>query len=219
MSRRNVGKVKASRSGRVTDESQSGRQDLKAEIAARAARLIAEDGVQDLGVAKRKAARQLGVSAGALLPDDFAVDTALRSYQAIFQRDSQPDECRALRKIAVEAMRWLHHFSPRLVGAVLSGSANRFSHVELEIVADNAKQLEIFFLNEGIPFNTRICRSRLRQADTARNDISRYEISFHDFPVEITLYCDHAIRAARHPRGSKGHTKAQLLAVELLLAG
>ena len=219
MSRRKAGKVKERRSGHVPDESHSGRQYLKAEIAYRAARLIAEDGVLGLGVAKRKAARQLGVSAGALLPDDFAVDAALRSHQAIFQRDSQPDECRALRKVAVEAMRRLHHFSPWLVGAVLSGSANRFSYVELEIVADDAKQLELFFLNEGIPFNTRICRSRLRQADAAGNDILLYEISFHDFPVEITLYRDHATQAGHGPRGGQGHTKAQLPAVERLLAG
>ena len=213
MSRRNVGKITKGRSGHVPDSSLSGREDLKAEIAYRAARLIAEDGVNDLGIAKRKAARQLGVSAGALLPDDFAVDTALRSHQAIFQRDSQPDECHALRKIAAETMRWLHHFHPWLVGAVLSGSANRFSNVELEIVADNAKQLEIFFLNEGIPFNIQIRRNRLRHANATRNDISLYEISFHDFPVEIALYRDHAAR------GRQMHTGAQLAAVELLLAG
>lgn len=219
MSGRKAGKVKGGRSGHLPGEGQSGRQDLKAEIAYRAARLIAEDGVHDLGVAKRKAARQLGVSAGTLLPDDFAVDTALRSHQAIFQRDSQPDECQASRKIAVAAMRWLHHFSPWLVGAVLSGSANRFSYVELEIVADNAKLLEIFFLDEGIPFNTRICSSRLRQADSARNDILLYEISFHDFPVEITLYRDHATQAAHRLRGRQLHARAQLATVELLLAG
>ena len=213
MSRRKVGKMTKGRSGHVPDASLSGREDLKAEIAYRAARLIAEDGVNDLGVAKRKAARQLGVSAGALLPDDFAVDTALRSHQAIFQRDSQPDECHALRKIAVEVMRWLHHFSPWLVGAVLDGSANHFSHVELEIVSDNAKQLEIFFLNEGIPFNIQVRRSRLRHADATRNDISLYEISFHDFPIEIALYRDHATR------GRQMHIRAQLAAVELLLAG
>ena len=219
MSRRNVGKITKGRSGHVPDSSLSGREDLKAEIAYRAARLIAEDGVNDLGVAKRKAARQLGVSAGALLPDDFAVDTALRSHQAIFQRDSQPDECHALRKIAVEAMRGLHQFSPWLVGAVLDGSANRFSHVELEIVSDNAKLLELFLLNEGKPFNTRICSSRLQQDDSARNDILLYEKSLHDFPVEITLYRDQVTRAAQRPRGRLPHARAQLATVELLLAG
>ena len=213
MSRRNVGRAKEGRPRHVRDESKSGCEDLRAEIAHRAARLIAEDGVNDFDVAKRKAARQLGVSAGALLPDDLAVNAAIKSHQAIFQREFQPAECRALRKIAVEVMRWLHHFSPWLVGAVLDGSANHFSHVELEIVSDNAKQLEIFFLNEGIPFNIQVRRSRLRHADATRNDISLYEISFHDFPIEIALYRDHATR------GRQMHTRAQLAAVELLLAG
>ena len=212
MSRRRVGKMTKGRSGHVPDTGLSGREDLKAEIAYRAARLIAEDGVNDFDVAKRKAARQLGVSAGALLPDDLAVNAAIKSHQAIFQREFQPAECRALRKIAVEVMRWLHHFSPWLVGAVLDGSANHFSHVELEIVSDNAKQLEIFFLNEGTPFDIQIRRDGLRHATTTKRDISLYEVRFHDFPVDVTLYRDHATR------GGKLRARAQLATVELLLA-
>lgn len=212
MSRRNTDKVKEGRSRHVPDKRKSGREDLRAEIAYRAARLIAEDGVNDFDVAKKKAARQLGVSAGTLLPDDLAVHTALKSHQAIFQQDFQPAECHALRKIAVEVMRWLHHFSPWLVGAVLDGSANHFSHVELEIVSDNAKLLEIFFLNEGTPFDIQIRRDGLRHATATKRDICLYEVRFRDFPVDVTLYRDHATR------GGKMHARAQLATVELLLA-
>ena len=44
------------------------RSNLRREIAALAARMIAEDGISDYGFAKRKAARQLAIHHGFLLP-------------------------------------------------------------------------------------------------------------------------------------------------------
>ena len=191
---------------------------MRSEIAYLAARLIAEDGVTDFAAAKQKAARQLGVTDQASLPDNAEVDAALKSHQALFQRDSQPLECRALRQIAIEVMRGLDRFSPWLVGAVLTGSANRFSPIELEIVADDAKQLEMFFFNIGMPFDIRIKRASQARRGDLLTDISIYEISFKEIPILIAFYPNRAVRAAHHPGGSLKHTRAQLADVEALLA-
>ena len=193
-------------------------RNVRSEIASLAARLIAEDGITDLAAAKQKAARQLGITDQASLPDNVEVDAALKSHQALFQRDSQPLECRTLRQIAIEVMRGLDRFSPWLVGAVLTGSANRFSPIELEIVADDAKQLEMFFFNIGTPFDTRIKRARHARRGDLLIDISIYEISFKEIPILIAFYPNHAVRAAHHPRGSLKHPRAQLADVEALLA-
>ena len=165
---------------------QSGRRCLREEIAYRAARLIAEDGLTDFAAAKQKAARQMGVTEKEALPDNHEIEVALKTHQSLFQRDTQPQECRALREIAVDVMRRLQRFSPWLVGNVLSGTANSFSPIELEIVADDAKQLEMFFLNEGVPFETRVTRAP-RAVDDADN-ISIYELSVMEIPVVISLY-------------------------------
>lgn len=204
------------------DHAEAPRRNVRSEIAALAARLIAEDGITDFATAKQKAARQLGVTDQAALPDNVEVDAALKSHQALFQCDSQPLECRTLRQIAIEVMRGLDRFSPWLVGAVLTGSANRFSPIELEIVADDAKQLEMFFFNICTPFDTRIKRaSQLTRGHTTNdsaNDISIYEISFKEIPILIAFYPNHAVRAAHHPSGSLKHARAQLADVEALLA-
>lgn len=193
-------------------------RDLTREIAYLAARLIAEDGMTDFGAAKRKAARQMGIAERGLLPNDHEIESALRSHQAIFQNDSQPQECHSLRRVAVDVMRWLSRFSPWLVGSVLSGSANRFSRVELEIVMDDTKQLEMFLFNKGTLFETRIEHDTRMQYNCTRNDILIYEISFHEFPVTIACYHDHALRSAHRPRESLKHARAQLKDVEVLLA-
>ena len=181
--------------------------------------MIAEDGMIDFGAAKRKAARQMGVTTPGLLPDNHEMEAALRAQQAIFQSISQPAECAGLRKIAVEVMRWLDRYSPWLVGAVLSGSANHFSPIELEIVAEDAKQLEMFFINEGTQFEMRTMLVDQLQTNALRYSISIYEISFQEYPVVITLYQHHAMRAAHHPRDSFKRARAQLADVEALLTG
>ena len=183
-----------------------------------AARLIAEEGICDFAAAKQKAARQIGVTVQTLLPDNHEIDAALRSHQAIFQSDSQPQECLVLRQVAVDVMRWLGRFSPWLVGSVLTGSANRFSTIELEVVADDAKRLEVFFFNEGTRFQTRIKRVTHAQPNETPGYISIYEMSVQQYPIRIVFYQNHAMRGADHARESLNNARAKLRDVEILLA-
>jgi hypothetical protein len=199
-------------------DGQPARRNLRDEIAYRAARLIAEDGITDFAAAKQKAARQIGVTEKGSLPDNREIEVALKSFQSLFQRDSQPRQCRLLRQVAVDAMRWLDRFSPWLVGAVLTGAANRFSKIELEIIADDAKQLEMFFLNEHTKFETRLAQVRQSKREDALNEISIYELLFDETPVAIFFYPHHSARMAHHRRASLREARAQLADVELLVS-
>lgn len=197
---------------------QSVHRELRGQIAYLAARMIAMDGMTSLGAARQKAARQLGTTEKGLLPDDHEIEKALRLHQSIFQRNSQPQECRALRLIAVDVMRWLDHFSPWLVGAVLKGTANRFSEIELKIISASAKQVELFFINERVPFETRVKHAGQPRRGIMLNEIVSYEVTFNEIPVVIAHYLQHAARHAHHPDESLKHARAQLAAVEVLLA-
>src|SRR5690606_23338070 len=98
-------------------------EQLRAEIAALAARLIAEDGV-DYGAAKQKAARQvLGNSRvrGKVMPDNYQIEDEVRTYNELFFSDSQPARLLHLRRLALRLMDELAPFSPFLTGAVLNG--------------------------------------------------------------------------------------------------
>ncbi len=197
------------------------RRNVRGEIANLAARLIAADGTTNFADAKQKAARQIGVTDQGSLPHNHEIDTALRAYLSIFQGDSQPQECRDLRQIAVEVMLWLDRFSPWLVGSVLSGTANRFSQIELEIVDEDTKRLELFFLNERMAFETRVAPAALAISAhhrTASNAISIYEILFNECPIVIWCFPDQAARSAQRPRASLNHARARLKDVEALIA-
>lgn len=122
----------------------------RASIAAAAARLIAEEGIADFHLAKRKAARQLGLPEHTAFPDNAEVEAELRAYQSLFQGEEQTAQLRLLRELALEVMALLEDFNPYLTGSVLDGTAGAHSAVDLLLFADSAKEVEIFLLNRGI---------------------------------------------------------------------
>src|SRR5215831_12471832 len=97
--------------------------DMRALIAAAAARLMAEDGIDDFALAKRKAARQLGAAETQSLPRNDEIEAELRAYRALYQAEEHPRLIDELRQVALDAMRALERFSPYLTGPVLKGTA------------------------------------------------------------------------------------------------
>jgi predicted nucleotidyltransferase len=127
---------------------------MRERIAHQAARLIAEDGLQDYASAKRKAARQIGAPDTRNLPDNDEVERALREYLALYQRDEQSARLRQLRQQALEAMRLLAPFNPYLTGSVLTGTAARHSDINLQLFTDSAKEVELFLLARQVPYKS-----------------------------------------------------------------
>ncbi|HEX5686644.1 MAG TPA: hypothetical protein VFY73_21770 [Ideonella sp.] len=129
--------------------------DLTAELCARAARLVVEEGL-DYAAAKRRALRDIGPQAGrgATLPPNEQLEDAVREHIALFHADSQPVELAALRQLALRWMDSLTEFRPHLGGAVWRGTATRLSPVLIDLYCDDAKAAEIEFLNRGITFDS-----------------------------------------------------------------
>lgn len=125
---------------------------MRRDIANLAARLMAEDGISSYSLAKRKAAKQLGVSGSETLPTNQEIDAALRAYLAIYQEDELRERLALLRREALELMRLLVAFNPYLTGPVLDGTAGRYAEAEIELFADSAKDVEIFLLERNFSF-------------------------------------------------------------------
>lgn len=185
---------------------------LRRAIAAAAARLIAEEGVEDYGFAKRKAARQMGVTEGEFLPTNAEIEEALQEHLAIYQDDDHEERLFALRCAARDAMQMLAPFRPLLTGTVLSGTAGAYSSVELEIYTDSAKDVEIFLLGQGLRYEHREVRKGGPDAPEAV-----LEFDYDEAPVRLSIYSHIAERSTR--RASPGGTseRADLDAVEALL--
>src|SRR2546428_13454811 len=107
--------------------------DMRARIAAAAARLMAEDGIDDFALAKRKAARQLGASATQSLPRNDEIEAELRAYRALYQAEEHPRLIDDLRRIALDALRALQQVSPYLTAPVLKAMASRYADIVLHV--------------------------------------------------------------------------------------
>lgn len=123
----------------------------RALIAMQAAKLLAEHGIRDYALAKRKAARQLGVPVRHGLPSNEEVEQALLAYQTLFEPEYRQGLVE-MRRQALDVMSVLERFEPHLTGGLVHGAVSRHSEIEIEIHADSSKEFEQFLLNGEIEF-------------------------------------------------------------------
>lgn len=121
-----------------------------AELAAAAARLVVEEGLEYAN-AKRKAAQRIGHTA---LPSNEAVEVEVRAYLALFCAETQPSELRVLRRLALRWMVRLAAFRPHLGGAAWRGTATRLSNLHLDLYCDDPKMMEIELINQGVAYDS-----------------------------------------------------------------
>jgi hypothetical protein len=126
-------------------------EDMRRALAQEAARIMAEHGIEDFLQAKRKAADRLGVNDVAVLPKNVEIEAALREHQRLFGRDSHHSTLKEQRRIALDAMRRLAEFQPRLVGSVLTGTATNYSEINLHLFADRSESVALKLIEIGIP--------------------------------------------------------------------
>lgn len=127
---------------------------LRARIAAAAARLMAEDGIEDFALAKRKAARLLGAVEREALPANTEIEQALNAYRALYQAGEHAERIAELRRLALETMRLLAPFRPYLTGPVLTGTAGPYAAIELQLFPDSPKDVELFLLEQHLAYET-----------------------------------------------------------------
>jgi len=191
-------------------------QQLRAEIAAAAARMIAQDGA-DYASAKRKAARQvLGDEqpASGVVPDNEQVEDEVRKYQALFLGESQPARLHALRTVALQVMEALAQFSPYLTGPVLSGTAGEHDDIHLQLFADSAKEVEIFLLSHDVAIDI----SETPHFKGRRHEpVETVSFLWHNEGVHAELYELNDLRGARKLRADGRLQRADAAALRALM--
>lgn len=183
-------------------------ESLRAEIAALAARMIAEDGA-DYASAKRKAAKQLLGNQkikGDVLPDNAQIEQEVREYNELFFGDTQPQRLLLLRQLALELMEELERFNPYLVGAVLNGTAGNHSDIHLHLYADNTKEVAIYLLNKDVQFE-------VSESFNNRNEsVETLSFMYRNEGVHLVLHDQDAIRSG-HGKNPERANAAGLRAI------
>ena len=169
-------------------------RELRAHIAHEAARLMTESGLRDYAAAKRKAALRLGVSDEVALPKNSEIEQALRTHQRLFEGEAHAQLLRALRETALEAMRFLAAFAPRLVGAVLDGTADRHSAVCLHLFSDDPDAPARFLDEHGIPYEAQ--QRRLRMTPDGYVEFPVLVFATDDTAIDLTVFTHDQLRQA-----------------------
>ncbi len=192
-------------------------ENLRRALAQEAARLMAEHGIRDFLVAKRKAAERLGVIDGvALLPKNSEIESALAEYQRLFRGASHLEALEAQRRAALAAMRYLREFAPRLVGPVLSGTATEYTEVQLHLFAERVESVTLKLLDGGIPHELTEKRLKLNAELVRPFPGVRFEVD--DQPIEATVFPTDGIRQApMSPVDGRPMRRADAGEVEALL--
>ncbi|WP_267224602.1 hypothetical protein [Dyella silvae] len=186
-------------------------------VAQEAARLMSEHGIRDFHHAKVKAAERLGILEAQALPRNNEIEDALREHQRIFHADSQPQLLQQRREAAVEAMRFLERFDPRLVGAVLEGTADTHSAVCLHVFSDTPESVVLFLEERGIPLTQQTRRLRITRDEQQEYPVLLFAAD--GLPFDITVLPRDSLRQPPLDRiDEKPMRRASLTAVEELLA-
>jgi hypothetical protein len=168
--------------------------DLRRALAQEAARLMFEHGVDDYGLAKRKAAERLSAGEYAVLPKNSEIDAALAEYQRLFAHDTHAETLAEQRRVALDAMLLLEEFEPRLVGPVLSGTATPHQEISLHLFSDSAEAVSVKLLDDHIQF--RVAEHRVRMNTERVLQVPAIQFSVFDHVVDATVFPRDGIRQA-----------------------
>jgi hypothetical protein len=189
---------------------------LQSEIAATAARLVVEEGLE-YGPAKRRAVKQLGLGARTALPDNDLIEDAVREYIDIFCADSQPAELAALRRQALTWMERMAEFRPHLAGAVWHGTATRLSDIYIQLFCDDPKSAEIKLIDHDVDYTPRTVTGFQGEPVEALSISSLSKELGEQVGVHLLVYDHDDLRGALKP-DAKGRTpRGDLSAVRALL--
>ena len=162
------------------------------QVAHEAARLMVESGIRDYQLAKRKAAGRLGMGASRDLPRNDEIEREREAYQRLYGDEERSRHVMSLRACALEAMRLLEPFDPRLVGPVLSGTADRHSEVCLHLFSDPPEAVAMFLLDHRIAFDQ--SEARVRFQAHAHERLPAFRFIAGEVQVELVVFSARAQR-------------------------
>ena len=201
---------------RSPDRRGRGDEHKRQRISVEAARIMAEEGVRDFQTAKRKAANRLGVDDAHDLPTNEEIERALQQHLQLFRGKALGHDVHRLRQLALDAMRFLADFEPRLVGSVLSGTVAPETEIQLHLRADTPDDVDLFLREHGIAF--RMMERRVRFGGERQQLVPSYRFTADGVTVEVYVFRPQDMREAPlSPIDGRPMQRANVKDIEALL--
>lgn len=180
-----------------------------------AARIICEDGLSDYRLAKQKAVERLGLGFGTPLPSNADIQIAVIQYQRLFGGRAYAKRLTQLRRTAVQAMRMLADYQPRLVGAVATGATTDNHHVQLHCFADKPESIDWLLESRGLRYE--VGERRYRYAAGAVGDVPVLTFMADDVGVDVAIFPERGMRdVPLSPADGQAFKRLDLAAAEAL---
>jgi hypothetical protein len=168
--------------------------ELRERLAQESARLMIEHGIADFGLAKRKAAERLAVTALGALPSNAQIEACLAERQRIFAPADFGDWIAHMRRLALDLMTELESFEPRLAGPVLAGTATSASRIELHVFAASAEAVAFALECHGHRISD--CLRRFRFGGGRQVEVPGYRFQLDGAAVLTPVFPENGIREA-----------------------
>ncbi len=167
---------------------------LRQQICLECARIMAEEGVRDFQQAKRKAQRRLNVRVRGNLPTNSEIQAALDNYLNTFQLDALSDNFEKRIALALDTMKTLAEFEPRLVGALTREISTAYTPVEIHVFADEVEDIGFFLDEHGIP--AELVERRIRYSDERVELRPVYCFEADGIAIELSVFPRIGLREA-----------------------
>lgn len=192
------------------------RTEMRAEIAAAAARLII-DSALDYHSAKQKAARRAfggGTPPAGLMPSNDDIDQALREHLDLFDPE-HAERVTAYRNAARLWLTRLADYHPHVCGGAWKGVVAPHSPLHIQCFTDDGKELEMLLLDAGVNYDVvEVAHFSARLPDVPA-------LVFHDrhhLPIMISVYQHDDLRGALKRSTGNLPERGDLAALERLIA-
>jgi hypothetical protein len=189
---------------------------LKSEIAATAARLVVDEGM-DYGPAKRRAVKQLDLPARSALPSNDEIEDAVLAHIGLFCTHTQPVELNALRRLALVWMERMAAFRPLLTGAVWHGSATRLSDIRIQLFCDDSKSAELSLIDHQVRYQTQTLTGLHGEMVEALSVHAFCQDLNEEVGVHLLIYDRDRVRGALQHDSKGRRPRGDLAAVRRLL--
>ena len=189
---------------------------LSQEIAATAARMVVEEGLE-YGVAKRRAVKQMGLPARTALPGNDVVEDEVRDYIEVFCAETQAAELLALRQLALVWMARLAEFRPHLSGAVWRGTATALSDIYLQLFCDDSKSAEIRLIDHQVRYEVSTVRGFHGETVDALSVLATAPGLNQRTCVHLMVYDHDDLRGALKPDANGRSNRGDLAALKRLI--
>ena len=198
--------------------SRSTSRDAKArqQLALEAARIMRDGGIRDYALAKRKAVESLHLPNATPMPRNQEIEQALAEHQRLFGSMQHSSNLRDLREAAIAAMNELREFQPRLVGPVLSGTADVNSAVTLHLFADSIEDVGWALMERGI--DHRNSEYRLKMSASETELVPGFSFIAGEIAIELLIFIDRNRRRMPISKiDGRAMQRASLAQVKILL--